>query len=91
MEILHESEEGANLLIDELLKGQIVETLVQQALMKLSEQVQDESDGIQNALTVIENVKYFRRNWFIELIYFPFSVVGLPSRGQRALCVPRSF
>jgi len=59
VEILHESEEVAKMLVEELLKGQIVETLVQQALNKLNEQEQDEADAVQNALTIIENVNRF--------------------------------
>jgi beta-catenin-like protein 1 len=58
IEILNESEEGAKLLIDELLNGQIVETLVQQALVKLNEKEQDESDAVQNILSIIENVRF---------------------------------
>jgi len=56
VEILVESEDCANLLIEELLKGQIVETLVQQVLGRLNEGEQDEADAIHNALTIIENV-----------------------------------
>ena len=57
MEILHESEEDTMMLVEELLKGQIVETLVQQAFNKLNEQDQDEADAIHNALSIIENVR----------------------------------
>uniref|UniRef100_A0A915CXN4 Beta-catenin-like protein 1 n=1 Tax=Ditylenchus dipsaci TaxID=166011 RepID=A0A915CXN4_9BILA len=39
-------------LIDELLKCQIVETIVQQAITRLNEEVQDESDAVHNALTI---------------------------------------
>jgi hypothetical protein len=56
VEILHEGEEGAKMLIDELLKGQIVETLVQQALNKLNEKEADEADAVQNILSILENV-----------------------------------
>uniref|UniRef100_A0A915NXV1 Beta-catenin-like protein 1 n=1 Tax=Meloidogyne floridensis TaxID=298350 RepID=A0A915NXV1_9BILA len=60
VEILVESEDCANLLIEELLKGQIVETLVQQVLGRLNEGEQDEADAIHNALTIIENLLDFR-------------------------------
>lgn len=60
IEILNENEEEAHMLIDELLKGQIVETLVQQALQKLNEQDQDESDAVHNALSIIENLLDFK-------------------------------
>ena len=58
VEILHESEDCAKLLIEELLKGQIVETLVQQVLSRLNEGEQDEADAIHNALSIIENVLF---------------------------------
>jgi len=60
VEILHESREGAEILIGELIKCQVVETIVQQALQRLNEEIQDESDAITNALTIIENMLDFR-------------------------------
>ena len=51
------------MLVEELLKGQIVETLVQQALNKLNEQEQDEADAVQNALTIIENVNCLKHSY----------------------------
>ncbi|KAI1729644.1 catenin-beta-like, arm-motif containing nuclear domain-containing protein [Ditylenchus destructor] len=60
IEILHESEEGAEVLIDELLKSQVIETLVQQAINRLNEEIQDEADATHNALSVIENLLDFR-------------------------------
>lgn len=56
VEILNESEEGAEVLIDELLKNQIIETLVQQCINRMNEENKDESDAVQNALSIIENV-----------------------------------
>ncbi|KAL3084364.1 hypothetical protein niasHT_035190 [Heterodera trifolii] len=59
VEILHESEEGAKVLVDELIKGHVVETLVQQPLVKLNEQIQDEADAVYNAMNVVENLLDF--------------------------------
>lgn len=58
VEILNESEEGAEILIDELLKNQIIETLVQQCITRMNEENKDESDAVQNALSIIENVNF---------------------------------
>lgn len=56
VETLHESQEGAEALVNELFKCQIIETLVQQILNRLDETIQDEADAISNALTIVENV-----------------------------------
>lgn len=56
VDILNESEEGANILIEELLKCQVIETLLQQAIIRLNEAVQDEADAVHNSLTIVENV-----------------------------------
>lgn len=68
MEILHESQEGAEALVNELFKSHIVETLVQQALSRLTESVQDESDAISNALTIVENVFFILQFTITNLI-----------------------
>ncbi|KAH7675885.1 DUF1716 domain-containing protein, partial [Aphelenchoides avenae] len=60
VEIVQESGEGAEKLIDELLKSQVVETLVQQSITRLNEEVKDEADAVHNALSVVENILEFR-------------------------------
>ncbi|XP_068188070.1 beta-catenin-like protein 1 [Antennarius striatus] len=59
IDTLHESEEGAEVLIDALLEGQVVALLVQN-MERLDEQVKEEADGIFNTLAIIENMAEFR-------------------------------
>lgn len=59
IDTLHESEEGAEILIDALLEGQVVALLVQN-MERLDEQVKEEADGTYNTLAIIENVAEFR-------------------------------
>uniref|UniRef100_A0A8C6PEA8 Beta-catenin-like protein 1 n=1 Tax=Nothobranchius furzeri TaxID=105023 RepID=A0A8C6PEA8_NOTFU len=59
IDTLHESEEGAEVLIDALLEGQVVALLVQN-MERLNEQVKEEADGIFNTLAIIENMAEFR-------------------------------
>nr|XP_020468277.1 beta-catenin-like protein 1 [Monopterus albus] len=59
IDTLHESEEGAEVLIDALLEGQVVALLVQD-MERLDEQVKEEADGIYNTLAIIENMAEFR-------------------------------
>ncbi|XP_006007732.1 beta-catenin-like protein 1 [Latimeria chalumnae] len=59
IDTLHESEEGAEVLIDALLEGQVVALLVQN-LERLDELVKEEADGVHNTLAIIENVAEFR-------------------------------
>ncbi|XP_055366355.1 beta-catenin-like protein 1 [Betta splendens] len=59
IDTLHESEEGAEVLIDALLEGQVVALLVQN-MERLDEQVKEEADGIYNTLAIIENMAEFR-------------------------------
>lgn len=56
MDTLNEGEQGAARLIDALVSGQLIETLVQQSIERLDEAVKDEADAVHNALSVIENV-----------------------------------
>uniref|UniRef100_A0A3Q2YLN5 Beta-catenin-like protein 1 n=1 Tax=Hippocampus comes TaxID=109280 RepID=A0A3Q2YLN5_HIPCM len=56
---LNESEEGAEVLIDSLLEGQVVALLVQN-MERLDEQVKEEADGVFNTLGIIENMAEFR-------------------------------
>uniref|UniRef100_A0A667YU99 Beta-catenin-like protein 1 n=1 Tax=Myripristis murdjan TaxID=586833 RepID=A0A667YU99_9TELE len=59
IDTLHESEEGAEVLIDALLEGQVVALLVQN-MERLDEQVKEEADGVYNTLAIIENMAEFR-------------------------------
>ncbi|XP_038579310.1 beta-catenin-like protein 1 isoform X2 [Micropterus salmoides] len=53
IDTLHESEEGAEILIDALLEGQVVALLVQN-MERLDEQVKEEADGTYNTLDTRE-------------------------------------
>ncbi|MBN3279768.1 CTBL1 protein, partial [Polyodon spathula] len=59
IDTLQESEEGAEVLIDALVEGQVVALLVQN-MERLDEQVKEEADGVYNTLGIIENVAEFR-------------------------------
>uniref|UniRef100_A0A3B4AN90 Beta-catenin-like protein 1 n=1 Tax=Periophthalmus magnuspinnatus TaxID=409849 RepID=A0A3B4AN90_9GOBI len=59
IDTLHESEEGAEVLIDSLLEGQVVALLVQN-MERLDESVKEEADGVYNTLAIIENMAEFR-------------------------------
>ncbi|XP_018413172.1 PREDICTED: beta-catenin-like protein 1 [Nanorana parkeri] len=59
IDTLHESEEGAQVLIDALVEGQVIALLVQN-LERLDESVKEESDGVHNTLAIIENMTEFR-------------------------------
>ncbi|KAM9342973.1 beta-catenin-like protein 1 isoform 2-T2 [Pholidichthys leucotaenia] len=59
IDTLHESEEGAEVLIDALLEGHVVALLVQN-MERLDEQVKEEADGVYNTLAIIENMAEFR-------------------------------
>ncbi|TNM86413.1 hypothetical protein fugu_006643 [Takifugu bimaculatus] len=59
IDTLHESEEGAEVLIDALLEGQVVALLVQN-MERLDETVKEEGDGVHNTLAIIENMAEFR-------------------------------
>ncbi|KAL4623627.1 beta-catenin-like protein 1 isoform X3 [Arapaima gigas] len=59
IDTLHESEEGAEVLIDALLEGQVVALLVQN-MERLDEQVKEEADGVYNTLAITENMAEFR-------------------------------
>ena len=59
VDILHESQEGADTLIDALLEQQVCALLVQN-LERLDEAVKEESDGVYNTLG----------NYYCILVYF---------------------
>ncbi|KAK7129403.1 hypothetical protein R3I94_017572 [Phoxinus phoxinus] len=58
IDTLNESEEGAEVLIDALLEGQVVALMVQN-MERLDETVKEEADGVYNTLAVIENMAEF--------------------------------
>ncbi|KAL1512989.1 hypothetical protein ABEB36_002481 [Hypothenemus hampei] len=59
VDILNESEEGAEALIESLLEHQVVALLVQN-LDRLDESVKEEADGVHNTLSIIENLTELR-------------------------------
>lgn len=59
VDILHESEEGAEAMTDALLEHQVLALLVQN-LDRLDESVKEESDGVHNTLGIIENLTELR-------------------------------
>ncbi|KAJ8961221.1 hypothetical protein NQ318_008904 [Aromia moschata] len=59
VDILNESEEGAEALIDALLEHQVIALLVQN-LERLDESVKEEADGVHNTLSIIENLTELR-------------------------------
>ena len=59
VDTLHESEEGAEALIEALVRNQVAAQLVQ-CMDKLNESVREESDGVHNALSIFENLVEFR-------------------------------
>ncbi|XP_057337861.1 beta-catenin-like protein 1 isoform X1 [Microplitis mediator] len=59
VDILHESQDGADALIDALLDQQVSALLVQN-LDRLDETVKEESDGVFNTLAIFENLLEFR-------------------------------
>lgn len=56
---MYENEDSAKDLIDELMNLNIIETTVQQGLMRLNDEDKDEADAIHNLMSVIENVCSF--------------------------------
>ncbi|XP_063223527.1 beta-catenin-like protein 1 isoform X1 [Bacillus rossius redtenbacheri] len=59
VDILHESQEGADTLIDALLDQQICALLVQN-LERLDESAREEAEGVHNTLSIFENLTEFR-------------------------------
>ncbi|KAJ1528860.1 hypothetical protein ONE63_007232 [Megalurothrips usitatus] len=59
VDILHESKEGADALMEALISQQICPLLVQN-LERLDDSVKEESDGIHNTLAVFENITELR-------------------------------
>ncbi|XP_067014519.1 beta-catenin-like protein 1 [Anabrus simplex] len=59
VDVLHESQEGADALIDALLTQQVCALLVQN-LERMDESVREESEGVHNTLAIFENLTEFR-------------------------------
>ncbi|KAK1336289.1 hypothetical protein QTO34_004094 [Cnephaeus nilssonii] len=59
VDALHESEEGAEVLIEALVDGQVVALLVQN-LGRLQESVREEAQGVHDTLALVENMAEFR-------------------------------
>lgn len=65
VDILHESLDGANTLIDALLSQQVCALLVQN-VERLDETVQEEATGVYNTLAIFENLFEFRPNVCVD-------------------------
>lgn len=67
VDILHESTEGAEKLIDCLQEQNITKLLVSNCLDRLDETVKEESDAVHNTFSIFENLTEFRPECCIEL------------------------
>ncbi|KAI0215313.1 Beta-catenin-like protein 1 [Lamellibrachia satsuma] len=59
VDTLTESEDGTNVLIDALLEGQLIAQLVEN-MERLDESVREESEGVHNTLSIVENLTELR-------------------------------
>lgn len=66
VDIMHESLDGADVLIEAVRDQQITALLVQN-LERLNETVKEESDGVHNTLSIIENLIEIRPNMCMEV------------------------
>ncbi|XP_014244057.1 beta-catenin-like protein 1 isoform X2 [Cimex lectularius] len=66
VDILNESAEGADALVEELLKHQITSLLLHN-LQRLDENVKEEADGVHNTLAIIENLLELRPQLVTEI------------------------
>lgn len=67
VDILHESTEGAEKLIDCLQEQSITKLLVTNCLDRLDETVKEESDAVHNTFSIFENLTEFRPECCIEI------------------------
>lgn len=67
VDILHESTEGAEKLIDSLQEQSITKLLVSNCLDRLDETVKEESDAVHNTFSIFENLTEFRPECCIEI------------------------
>lgn len=65
IDTLHESQEGATVLIDALLDGQVVALMVQN-LERLDETIKEDAEGVHNTLGIIENLTEFKQLLCVE-------------------------
>jgi len=68
VDILHESEEGADSMIDALLGQQICALLVQN-LERLDETVKEEAEGVHNTLGGCNNIPEVTQNCYKEYMF----------------------
>jgi beta-catenin-like protein 1 len=67
VDILHESTEGAETLIDCLQEQSITKLLVTNCLERLDESVKEESDAVHNTFSIFENLTEFRPETCVEI------------------------
>lgn len=67
VDILHESTEGAETLIDCLQEQSITKLLVTNCLERLDENVKEESDAVHNTFSIFENLTEFRPECCVEI------------------------
>lgn len=67
VDILHESSEGADTLIDALQEQNITKLLVSNCLEKYDETVKEESDAVHNTFSIFENLTEFRPEFSKEI------------------------
>jgi hypothetical protein len=77
VDILHESEEGANSLIDALLSQQICALLVQN-LERLDEAVKEEAEGVHNTLGKYYSLSKVMQNFVLKSFFFFFFFFLIP-------------
>lgn len=67
VDVLHESTEGAEKLIDCLQQQKITKLLVTNCLERFDESVKEESDAVHNIMGIFENLTEFRTDMCIEI------------------------
>lgn len=67
VDILHESTDGADTLIDTLQAQNITKLIVSNCLEKYDESVKEESDAVHNAFSIFENLTEFRPEFCQEI------------------------
>ncbi|MFH4977245.1 hypothetical protein AB6A40_003954 [Gnathostoma spinigerum] len=60
VDTLNEGHDAAARLVDALVNGQLIETIVQQSIERLDENIKDEADALHSALSIVENMLDFR-------------------------------
>ena len=67
VDVLHESTEGADKLIDTLQEQKITKLLVSNCLERFDESVKEESDAVHNIMGIFENLTEFRPEMCVEI------------------------